>query len=297
MIGFIFPAFAHDYKNHPGSSLPGFLDTFNDLVNQIAAGSEPRLVNFDFKCNNFLDDELLTQYITYIYSCASAETLRKSGLIPDVSAGYSMGIYAALTDAGSISFPDGLQLIKNAYQSIEAKTRGLFFAMGTVIGLNCHDLQNIMKSAGNSLEITNRNSTHSFVISGIFEEIEKALELSLEEGALHTKLLRVTVPYHSRFLEEAAHAFRDSIHKIQIRPASNRLISLIDQKWFSTPEEIKTELTRNLYFHLDWFETHRHLLNCGIDTFIECGPSRGLVKNSKFTEGHFKFYALDSPMD
>jgi len=294
MIAFIFPAFTHDYKNHPGSELPGFHDSFNSLLNKASIEFEPRVKHFNFQDNTFLDDELLSQYITYIYSCASAEALRKTSVIPDIAAGYSMGIYAALADAGSISFIDGLRLIEQAFLSIATKTSGTRFAMGTVIGLDLHDLLKIIHAAGNSLEITNQNSTHSFVLSGICKEIEIALALASEEGALHTKLLKVTVPYHSRFLEEAAYAFLAFVKEIPIEPASTHLISLIDQQWFSSPGEIVWELTRNLYFHLNWYKTQQYLLGIGIKSFIECGPSKGLVKNAKFIEGNYTFSSLDS---
>ena len=73
--------------------------------------------------------------MTYILSCSYAEWLKGKDVVPAVAAGYSMGIYAAACLAGSISFEDGLFIIRNAYNEIQRFIAGKRYAMGSVVGL------------------------------------------------------------------------------------------------------------------------------------------------------------------
>jgi hypothetical protein len=36
------------------------------------------------------------------------------------------------------------------------------------------------------------------------------------------------------------------------------------------------------------------LLDANVSRLLECGPSKGLVKNSKFVEGDYRFFTLSS---
>ncbi len=293
-LAFIFPAFANDYTDHPGTRIAGFTEHFNKLLLTASTGPEPALAGFSFEKCNFLDSELLTQFITYIYSCAASQTLRESGIKPVCTAGYSMGVYAALCDAGVIDFASGLRLIRSAYEAIVNVTRGRSYSMGTLIGLNRQDIDRIVAQSGDELEITNQNSPFAFVISGDYTQVLRALEAAREEGALHTRQLNVNTPYHAAFLRDAALEFEKSVSRISFSPPSCPLLSLINAQELGNAHEIRQELTNNLYHPLNWFKTLTCMLEKGIETFIECGPSKGLVKNARFVEGKFRFLALDS---
>jgi [acyl-carrier-protein] S-malonyltransferase len=144
------------------------------------------------------------------------------------------------------------------------------------------------------LEITNQNSPHAFVVSGIAVDVRKLTDLATEEGALHARLLGVSVPYHAPFLEHAAFGFADSVAGISIKAPSTPIVSLINSAVLSDADSLRTELCANLYHPLNWYQTMRFLLDAGISGFVECGPSRGLVRNSKFIAGNFRFFSLSN---
>jgi len=292
---FVFPAFTSDYADHPGRNMSGFAKHFEELLHEASVLSDPGLAGFDFNGATFPDDELRTQYLTFIYSCAAASTLREQGTVPFLSAGYSMGIYAALVDAGSISFGTGLKLIEIAYRCLKESLHGRNFGMGALIGLDRKDIQNIIDHDTLRVEITNQNASHSFVVSGFREDIRRLMLLATEEGALHTRDLSVSVPYHSGHLEEGAMDFARRTGHLETGPTKTPVISLIDQVFLSSPEIIRRELTRNLYHPLNWLETMKVMLENDIIEFIECGASKGLVKNARFIEGEYRFNTLNSP--
>ena len=142
-LAFIFPAFASDYSDHPGQNVRGFKFWFNDFLKRAAFSTDPKLAEFTFNGQTFADDELRTQYLTYIYSCAAAAALRNLGFIPSVNAGYSMGIYASLFDAEAISFESGLKLIEKAYQTLSKQLKNNLFSMVSLIGLNFSDVNQL----------------------------------------------------------------------------------------------------------------------------------------------------------
>ncbi|MDD4604481.1 MAG: hypothetical protein PHF97_11840 [Bacteroidales bacterium] len=290
---FLFPAFINSYSENPGLTLPGFSELFDRYIQQAADSIEPKLALFDFHSSNFLEDELLTQYITFLYSCAASTILRNNSVHPRFTTGYSMGIYAAFFDGGSVSLETGLMLIRSAYQSLISSLDNEIYGMGAIIGLSRSDILNIIDSRCLNVEITNQNASHSFVISGLRNNIETLLFYAHNEGALHTRCFNVSIPYHHSLLGKGAKQFEESISHLEIFPSHNPVISLIDQKQCNTAWELRQEVVRNLFNPLNWLKTNEWLIKNGTTEIIECGPSKNLAKNAKFLPGNYRFYTLD----
>ena len=293
-LAFIFPAFTSQFTDHPGGKMAGFGSHFQSALDTAAAKVDTSLTSFSFTGNTLPADELSSQYLTYIYSCTASSLLRNSGFTPAMNAGYSMGIYASLFDAGSISFETGLEIIRLAYQSLMEAIGSCTYGMASLIGLSGRDIHHLIDQSNLKIEITNQNASHSFVVSGYHDDILKLLELAREEGALHTRDLEVSIPYHSSYLKDGAMLFGDQISHLEIKYPGNKIISLIDQTFLTNPEIIRQELINNLFYALNWFRTKQVMLESRISVFVECGPSKGLVKNSKFVDGNFRFYTLAS---
>jgi [acyl-carrier-protein] S-malonyltransferase len=274
--------------------MPGFEQRFQELLVRATKFTESELIRFRFEDNPFAEDELLTQHLTYIYSCTASLMLRDSGFTPGMTAGYSMGIYAALFDAGSVSFETGLQMISLAFGSLSRTLAGREFTMGTLIGLDRKDIQEIIDKSAYQIEITNQNASHSFVVSGYRKDVHSVLAMAIEEGALNTRDLAVSIPYHSKLLEDGALDFSIQISHLEINTPQMPIISVIDQSSLTTPEMIRSELVRNLYFPLNWYHTMERMLEQNVHYFIECGASKGLSKNARFIEGARNFYPLNA---
>ena len=129
----IFPAFVREYT---GSEQQAISSSRNDFARLLATASDTLridLTGFDFANNNFLDDELRSQYISYIFSCAVSDILKKKGIAPSYVSGYSMGLYAALYYCRSVSFLVGLKLIENAWEEISVATADGHYGMGMIM--------------------------------------------------------------------------------------------------------------------------------------------------------------------
>jgi [acyl-carrier-protein] S-malonyltransferase len=208
-----------------------------------------------------------------------------------------MGIYAAAYQAGSISFEDGLFLIRKAFMEINKITAGKGYGMGTVTGLSREDIKQIMDERSGTVEIANQNSPYSFILSGLLEDIKIILDRARNEGALNIRLLNVTIPYHSKLLEATKEPFASFIESLSCKDPEIPIISLIDQSVLKDSTALEKEIIRNLYTQLNWYQTQLQMQSSGIKSFIECGPGKNLVKNAKFVEGESEFYSANFLFD
>lgn len=284
-LAFVFPPFASDYPDTPFSNLEGFGEIFRKFIDRAAGFIEPELAQFEIPGRTFLEDELKTQYISYIQACALVSWFKSKHVIPAYSAGYSMGIYAALYQAEAISFLDGLVLIRQAYKEIRKALQGLEAGMCSVIGLNRDDLTGLIGRNALDAEIAIQNSVCSFSISGSASDITRLVQMAQEEGALNTRIFNVTVPYHSQYLRNVESDFREFIAQISFRPPRMPIVSLIDQEILLEEQALKEEVIRNLFTPLNWYETQLYMQELGVSRFVECGSGKGLVKNARFIEG------------
>jgi len=293
---FVFPAFVRDYHDDKSLQIEGFHDHFHRQLNLASEIVDHDISFFHPENQTFLDHELRTQYIAFIYGSSISDILVERGILPKLLCGYSMGIYAALVHGGALSFENGLRLIRKAFQEISYTTMAGRFGMAGIIGLQEPDIKAILETLPN-VEITNQNSTYSFVLSGHQYDLETALDAARKEGAFHARMLNVTVPYHSHLLKSAALQFAKFVYTLDIRSLKFPLISVLSQEVILSKEDIKTELVENLYKHFNWHATQVKMLTMGIDQFIECGPGRSLKKNSKFIEGNYQFLSMNEALE
>jgi malonyl CoA-acyl carrier protein transacylase len=291
-IAVIFPAFVNEYTGTEENLLSSSDNSFTRLLENASAILKTDLTGFDFSNNNFLHDEEKTQYISYIFSCCVADILSGNNVNPSYISGYSMGIYAALYYCRSVSFDDGLMLVKNAWEIISAITAGHSYGMGMVIGLEEKDLLSIMESE-EDIEICNRNNKHTFIISGSRKAVENVLASAKNEGAMKTSMLPVSNPYHSHFLKSCVKSFEAVISELQFSDPLYRYISALDQRIIETGEDLRKEVILNLSEKMNWSETMNRLIKLDVGAIIECGAGDGLTRNSRFIEGSFKSFSIN----
>lgn len=282
----LFPAFVRAYSGMERLFIENHFPDFKSSLDVASEITGSDLSDFDFEKNNFLDDELKSQYISFIFSCRLADLLYKSGIKFNYSAGYSMGIYAMYHYTGSISLVNGLNLIKKAYELVSTSVAANSFGMGNIIGLNLADVTAIIWDE--DAEIININGNHNFVVSGKLSAIQNILEKATIEGAIRVGMLPVGCPYHTKYLKDSAVDFGNYINGIEIFPPLIPVISGINQKEISNETEIRMEFINNLYTALNWQDTIVKMNENGVELFYECGAGDSLSKLNKFIPGNHK---------
>jgi malonyl CoA-acyl carrier protein transacylase len=286
----IFPAFVSEYSGFEEPVLTTFENDFFKRLKFASDTIDQDLTGFDFKNNNFLNDELKSQYISYLFSSSVSDILKAKKINSSLVSGYSMGIYAALYYCGSVTFTDGLKLVKYAWDVISAAAKNGGYGMGMIIGLEESDLMKLIGK--NKVEICNQNNRHTFIISGLADGVERVLASARNEGAMRANVIPVSKPYHSNFLKDTASEFSSLIEMISFRSPDNKYVSSIDQNIIVTPDELRKEVIRNLSCRMNWLETMNYMIGQGTDIFFECGAGDGLTRNARFIDGIFKSFSV-----
>ncbi len=198
-LAFLYPAFVLKYTGKEISILERNKVPFAKKLSEASDYTGAYLSDFDIVNNNYLGDELKNQYLSYIFSCSFSDILKENGVEADYIAGFSMGIYAALYQAGSIDFRTGLFIIKDVFYTIKDILAGKDFSMASVIGFSKEEISTYLEKFS-SIECVIQNGEHSFVLSGPTENMGLALEYFQEEGAIHLSKFSVSCPYHSSVL-------------------------------------------------------------------------------------------------
>ncbi len=282
-IAAIFPAFGCAYLGNEGEILRGLGGELDYHIERAADYAGLDAMAFEASRDGSFESELQSQYAVYVYGATVSRLLRTGRVHSACAAGYSMGLYAALHHAGSVSFETGLSMIRNAYDAIEAASAGRAFGTGAISGLDRADLQAIIGTR-TDVEIVNENSEHGFLVSGHLEGVMRLLERSREEGALHSRLLPFGSPYHSKFMDAAASEFQEGLPRYEIEEPRIPIVSTIDHRLITTAAEVRRDLVDNIHHGISWNRAVRRMTLLGVDTFIECGPGKSLCRMLRFID-------------
>ena len=192
----------------------------------------------------------------------------------DAAAGLSLGEFTALTAAGTMSFEDGLRLVRQRGKFMQEAcdlTRG---GMAAVIGLDEAPTREVCAEAG--VVLANLNCPGQLVISGEAEKIAKACELAKAKGARRAIPLPVAGAYHSPLMASAQPKLAAELAKVNLAATAVPVISNVNALPHGIPSRICERLVEQVCAPVRWEESMRTLLAQGFTRFIELGPGTAL---------------------
>ncbi|RLB06380.1 MAG: hypothetical protein DRG50_05680 [Deltaproteobacteria bacterium] len=202
---------------------------------------------------------------------------RREGGRWEIITEHSMGIYAALAAAGSVTFEDGLEMVKGIGLILEEMGSKRPGAMAAIIGLDRDDVQRICQEI-DDLYVANLNGSQHFVISGKVVAVNDGMELALKRGAISVQRLTFNVPLHSPLMEPIKEQVRHLLNDFRISAPQIPLISHWGGQPLRDPAEIREFLVQQLYRPVDWEGCVRSLIADGVKCFVEVGASDTLTK-------------------
>lgn len=219
-----------------------------------------------------------TQPAILTTSIAILKALEKNNIAPDVVAGLSLGEYSALVSAGAIDFLDAVSLVKKRGKFMQEAVPLGVGAMVAVIGLSREKVQEAVEKAKEKgiVEIANYNTSKQIVIGGELKAVEYAKEIVLELGARRAISLKVSGPFHTSMLHEAALKLKKELKKVEFKELNVPLVCNVEGKFVQDKSEIIPLLVRQIESSVRWEDSIKLMLENGVDTFIEVGPGRVL---------------------
>ncbi len=229
-----------------------------------------------------LNKTFRTQPCLLTASIAAHKALTLKGINPSVVAGHSLGEYSALVAAGSISFKDAVKITEirgRIMQDAVPEGKGL---MAAILGLDRKVVDEVCGSVKTGyVSAANYNCPGQIVISGEKAAVEEAMKLAKEKGAKRALPLAVSVPSHTKLMEEAGKRFEEELNKIDIKDAGVSFVNNVEAKFISNAGEIRKSLVRQLSESVLWEDCVKTVSSSGVTVFIEAGPGKvlsGLIK-------------------
>jgi [acyl-carrier-protein] S-malonyltransferase len=220
-----------------------------------------------------------TQPAILTCSVATYRILEEKGVTPHFVAGHSLGEYSALVAAGSLKFSDAVKIVyKRGKYMQEAVPAGLS-AMAAIMGLSHAVVMDACKRAaeGQVCSPANLNSPEQTVISGHAEAVKRAVEIASQLGAKRAVILPVSAPFHCALMMPAQEKLEKDLRKTEFAALRVPLVTNVDADTETSGDEARDALIRQVTMPVRWEESVRELIDEGVNTFVEVGPSRVLT--------------------
>ncbi len=233
---------------------------------------------------NGTDEDLkqtkVTQPAIFIHSVIAAKAMGVD-FKPDMVAGHSLGEFSSLVANGTLSFEDGLKLVRERANAMQEACEKQPSTMAAILGLEDSVVEEICKSVDEVVVPANYNCPGQIVISGSVEGVKIACEKLTAAGAKRALLLNVGGAFHSPLMEPAREKLAAAIQQTIFNTPVCPVYQNVNAQPGKDPDVIKQNLIDQLTGPVRWTQTVLNMVNDGASTFTEVGPGKvlqGLVK-------------------
>ncbi len=208
--------------------------------------------------------------------------LAQRGIVSQGCAGFSLGEYAALEDAGVLSPEDLFRLVKLRGDLMHRA--GERFGSGddapgmaAVIGLTAPQIDGLFPAGTEDVFPANYNAPNQIVLAGTARGLSRAEGLCKEAGARRFIKLKVSGPFHSPLLEEARRDFAETVETFTFKDPQKTLYSNVTGQVITSGEEAKALAVAQIISPVRWVDEENLIARDGYDTIIETGPGKVLT--------------------
>lgn len=203
-------------------------------------------------------------------------------------AGHSLGEYAALAAAGSLTIADTARLLRIRGRAMQAAVPVGEGAMAALLGLDFATAAAVAAEAaqGQVCQAANDNADGQVVVSGAKAAVERAVEIAKAKGAKRAMLLNVSAPFHCALMQPAADAMAEALAAVAIKAPVVPLVANVTAAPITDPDEIRRRLVEQVTGTVRWRESVLRLKADGVTRLVEIGSGKvlsGLVK--RITDG------------
>lgn len=246
-----------------------------------------------FTENDKLDLTEYTQAALVTTCLAMTRVVNERGLTPDITAGLSLGEYAAIVAAGGMDELDAVRLVRKRGILMQNTVPAGDGGMCAVMGMAADEIEE--KVAGiEEVTVANYNCPGQIVITGKKEAVETAADRLKEAGAKRTVMLNVSGPFHSPLLLPAGKELAGELESIELRPLRVPYVTNVTEEKITDIGETKGLLARQVSSPVRWMQSMEAMIADGVDTFVEIGPGRTLAGFMKKIDRSVKVLNISS---
>ena len=224
-----------------------------------------------------------TQIAVTVVNLAAATLITERGFPSHGAAGFSLGEYAALVDAGVLEAKDAFLAVRERGRLMEEASRELDSDSGSAgmvaaIGKDYAEIVEIL----DGIDLENAypaiyNSPVQTVIGGDAEAMSVLPEKLKEYGVRRAIPLKVSGPFHTPLMERARLELSKVFSTIEFKDPKKPVYSNVTGGQIGTGDEARGRCLEQLVSTVMWTREEEALLSEGYTQLIEAGPGTVLA--------------------
>jgi [acyl-carrier-protein] S-malonyltransferase len=202
--------------------------------------------------------------------------LRRRGIQPIAAAGHSVGEYAALACAGSVTAPQVIKAVVERGKAMAEAAPAGTSSMAAVLGLDAQSIEVALAGMNDSWP-ANYNTPTQTVIAGTTTGLVVATHRLQLAGAKRVIPLNVSAAFHTPLMAPAAERLRAALDRIEWRSPRVPVVANLTGRPHQGGDRIPHVMEMQLRSPVRWAACMASLVELGCDTFLEVGPKRALT--------------------
>ncbi|TMD76433.1 MAG: ACP S-malonyltransferase [Chloroflexi bacterium] len=202
--------------------------------------------------------------------------LRRRGIQPVAAAGHSVGEYAALAAAGSLTAPQVIKAVVERGKAMAEAAPAGTSSMAAVLGLDAQAIE-VALAGMNDAWPANYNTPTQTVIAGTTTGLEVATQRLQLAGAKRVIPLNVSAAFHTPLMAPAAERLRAALDRIEWRAPRIPVMANLTGRPHQGGDRIPHVMEMQLRSPVRWAACVASLVEMGCDSFLEVGPKRALT--------------------
>ena len=213
----------------------------------------------------------LAQPANFAIQFGLIKLLESKGIRPDVIVGHSAGEIAAFYHAGVLNFEDAIKVIFYR-SSLQQRLTGKGKMMA--ISISKEEAEKLITNY-EGIDIVAINSHSGVTLAGEEEELAQVGTDATAQG-IFSKFLDVTVPFHSRYMEEIKNEFMTGIADVTFNKPTTTLYSTTTGACV-TEQMDSSYLWHNVRYAVHFADAIEAIIAAGYRVFLEVGPHPALT--------------------
>jgi [acyl-carrier-protein] S-malonyltransferase len=243
-----------------------------------ASGLDLERLCFEAPLSELVETEI-QQPALVATSLALLAAVRARGIEPDFVVGHSVGEFAALAAAGSMTVEEAIALVRERGLAMAEAARQHPGSMAAILGLEDEVVESLCREIA-GVWPANYNCPGQVVVSGAHGSVDECCEEAEREGARRTVKLKVSGAFHSPLIARAADRLKPAIDRVRFVEPAAPFMSTVTAK-IEPAQRVGTLLVDQLTAPVRFTQAATELVHKGARTFVEVGPGNvlsGLVK-------------------
>ncbi len=237
------------------------------------------------------------QLSTFVLSMVVLDAVERLGVEPALHAGHSLGEYSALVASGAISFADGVRLVTERGNAMQAAADATPGTMAAILGLDDELVELACNKTDGDVFVANFNAPGQVVIAGSASAIEEAGVLAKSLGAKRVMPIKVGGAFHTPFMAAAGERLQKALADIDFRSPNRPVVANVDASIHTTESEWRHLLSAQLTSPVRWRQSLHAIEESGADLILELGPGSVLTGMAKRTIGDVSRASVAKPDD